>query len=119
MQLATAANNLGVLGISYTPEIRLRLIFFYHNIGQINNLIQGVATAAGRAMSLLTVGSPPPPERTGMISESPCFSGRALRIDFLPCPALRLEEQTSQLSRHLPLAHLQQRDNDKKGMSLS
>jgi len=57
--MAAAANNLGVLGVSLiTPQSPQDGSDYSDRcIGQMNNLIHGVAAAAGRVMSLATVAS--------------------------------------------------------------
>ena len=63
--MAAAANNLGVLGVSLiTPRADAPALpsqdrddYPDRCIGQMNNLIHGVATAAGQVMSLATVAS--------------------------------------------------------------
>ena len=61
VQLAAAANNLGMFGVSLAspqpdaPAVPPQSDILVKIIGQMNNLIQGVATAAGRVMSLVTV----------------------------------------------------------------
>jgi len=64
-QMAAVANNLGVLGVSLiTPQqdaptspSQDQNDYLDRSIGQMNNLIHGVDAAAGRVMSLATVGS--------------------------------------------------------------
>ena len=65
-QMAAAANNLGVLGVSLitkpqadAPALSPQDESCYPDraVGQMNNLICGVASAAGRVISLATVAS--------------------------------------------------------------
>ena len=58
MPLSTAVNNLDVLGVAvanttlHAPSTAEQADFPGHTIGQINNIILGVTTAAGREMWL-------------------------------------------------------------------
>ena len=64
-QMATAANNLGMLGVFLiTPQADAPALpsqdesdYSDSAVGQMNNLIYGVAAAAGRVISLATVAS--------------------------------------------------------------
>ena len=63
--MAAAASNLGVLGVSLitpqqdtpAPSPEGRSDYSDRCVGQMNNLVHGMATAAGRVMSLATVAS--------------------------------------------------------------
>jgi len=65
VQMAAAANNLGVLGVSLIPHQQDTPAppsedgsdYSDRCVGQMNNLVHGMATAAGRVMALTTVAS--------------------------------------------------------------
>jgi len=121
-QMAAAANNLGVLGVSLiTPQPETSAPssqgdpgdYADRCIGQINNLVNGVAAAAGRVMSLATV-------RSRHVWLGLTALSRSDRDDLLEAPIStaglfgsvtavtqrfrRLEEEREQISRMLPLA---------------
>ena len=80
-----------------------------HAVSQMSNLIYGVATAAGRMISLATVASRH--VRPGLTAlskkgspRSPRVHGGALWVGLLGHPVSRLEEKRVQLSRMLSLA---------------
>lgn len=86
--------------------------FLGRTIGQINNLVLGVATAPGRVMSLATVGSPhmwlgftalqrkDREDRPAPMTPDGLFGS----LSFVTQCFKRLEEEKVQLSHHLPLA---------------
>lgn len=88
--------------------------FLPQAIGQMNNLVQGVATAAGRVMSLATVGSHHVwlgltalhgKDREELLGALISSDGLFGSISSATPRFRRLEEEKAQLSRHLPLAH--------------
>ena len=120
-QMAAAANNLGVLGVSLiTPRADAPALpsqdgedYPDRCIGQMNNLIHGVATAAGRVMSLATVASRhvwlgltalPKKDRAGLLGAPVFTEGLFGSIASVTQRFSRLEEERLQLSRMLPLA---------------
>ncbi len=119
-QLAAAANNLGVLGVATAaslprdvPPSPDTVEYLGRTVGQINNLIQGVATAAGRVMSLSVVGSRhvwlgltalPRRDREDLLAAPVSSDGLFGSLTTVTQRLKRLEEEKAQLSRHLPLA---------------
>jgi len=90
-------------------------------IGQINNLVHGVAAAAGRVMSLATVGSRhvwlgltalSKKDRDDLLGAPVSTEGLFRSITSVTQRFSRLEEERAQLSRMLPLA-LPQRGESK------
>jgi len=126
-QLAAAANNLGVLGVAAatslqhdTPPSPDTAEYLGRTVGQINNLIQGVATTAGRVMSLSTVGSRhvwlgltalPRREREDLLAAPVSTDGLFGSLNTVTQRLKRLEEEKAQLSRHLPLAARQRAES--------
>lgn len=119
-QLAAAANNMGVLGVAAAaslprdaPPSPDTVEFLGRTIGQMNNLIQGAATAAGRVMSLSVVGSRhvwlgltalPRRDREDLLAAPVSTDGLFGSLTTVTQRLKRLEEEKAQLSRHLPLA---------------
>jgi len=119
-QMAAADNNLGVLGVSLiTPQQDAPASpsqdlsdYLDRCIGQMNNLIRGVATAAGRVMSLATVGSRhlwlgltalSKKDRDDLLGAPVSTEGLFGLITSVTQRFCRLEEERAQLSRMLPL----------------
>jgi len=120
-QMAATANNLGVLGVSLitpqqdTPALPPQDGSDYSDrcIGQMNNLIHGVAAAAGRVMSLATVASRhvwlgltalSRKDREDLLGAPVSTEGLFGSITSVTQRFSRLEEERVQLSRMLPLA---------------
>lgn len=121
-QMAAAANNLGVLGVSLiTPQPETSAPSSQDDpgdyadrcIGQINNLVNGVAAAAGRVMSLATVGSRhvwlgltalSRSDRDDLLGAPISTAGLFGSVTAVTQRFRRLEEEREQLSRMLPLA---------------
>jgi len=116
--MAAAANNLGMLGVSLiTPQqdapFQDRSDYLDRSIGQMNNLIHGMAAAAGRVISLTTVGSRhvwlglkalSRKDRDDLLGAPVSTEGLFGSISSVTQRFRRLEDEKSQLSRMLPLA---------------
>ena len=120
-QMAAAANNLGVLGVSLiTPQADAPALppqdgsdYPDRCIGQMNNLIHGVAAAAGRVMSLATVAlrhvwlgltALSKKDREDLLGAPVSTEGLFGSISSVTKRFSRLEEERVQLSHMLPLA---------------
>jgi len=122
--MAAAANNVGVLGVSLiTPQQDIPTSlppdggdYSDRCVGQINNLVHGMATAAGRVMSLATVASChvwlsltalSKKDRDDLLGAPVSTEGLFGSITSVTQRFSRLEEERAQLSRMLPLARSQ------------
>ena len=124
VQIAAVANNLGVLGVSLispqqdapVPPSEDGSDYSDRCVGQMNNLVHGMATAAGRVMALTTMTSRhvwlgltalAKKDRDDLLGAPVATEGLFGSIASVTQRFNRLEVEKAQLSRMLPLAHPQ------------
>ena len=122
--MAATASNLGVLGVSLitpqqdtsAPPPEGRYDYSDRCVGQMNNLVHGMATAAGRVMSLATVASHhvwlgltalAKKDRDDLLGAPVTSEGLFGSISSVTQRFRLLEGERAQLSRMLPLARPQ------------